>query len=160
MRKILFSLILIGLVAAGCDKEVVKDQHGTVINDDKPFNKDGNNYSGTITLTGYYDSASTDKAYFIFNESSSDLIYEFLGLEKLNALTGKNKVMLGCLEQDKSKIRYSYNGKQNELKDEDLKLLLESKPESRVQIRLTREEKSSTQNSTPCSTEFTALDVL
>jgi hypothetical protein len=164
MKKIILALTLISLVAAGCSKGVIKDQHDTKIKDDKPFAKDGNTYSGTLSVTGYVENPNSEQTNFVFNETSSDLIYEFLGLDKSNALTGQNKIAIGCYQKDKSRIYYetlsSKGNVQGEIKNEDLDLLLKSKPENRVQLRMTRELYKGSSSEPNCYSKFKDLDVL
>jgi hypothetical protein len=164
MKKIVLALALIALMAAGCNKGVIKDQHGNPVKDDKPFAKNDGFYSGTLSVTGYIENPNPEQTNFVFNETSSDLIYVFLGLDKGNALTGQNKIAIGCYQKDQKRIYYeTLTEKENvkgEIKGDDLDMLLKSTPENRIQLRLTRDVYKGSAPEPKCGSRFRDIDVL
>jgi hypothetical protein len=178
--KILSALLLLAFVAAACDNKedkVIKDQIEQNIVDDVPFKKtDNGGFEGTLTLTGYLDvknrvcnegdmcGKAVDYASFIFTETSSDDIYEFIGIQKGNNFVEQRAVGIGCLEKDKNRIFYeNFSDKDKVQKDitgDDYTRLINSKPERPVQLRMTRPTYTSGQGAPDCYSHFRDFDVL
>ena len=164
-HKNLLIIPAILLVAAGCTKEVPEET--TAIINETPFQKEGSDYSGRLTLNGYLETENregVEYANFVFLDTSSDLIYEFAGLSKSNMAIGANKISLGCFEKDKNRIFYQNfadeGNIEGEIKDEDFTLLAQSKLENRVQVRITKPKYTGNQQPASCYSHFRDIDVL
>lgn len=176
--KLFSILFLVIFIAAGCDKkEVVKDQHDQNIIDDTPFHKtDDGNFEGTLTLTGHLDvkqrvcnegdmcTETVDYGTFIFSETSSDDIYEFIGIQKGNSFVEQRAIGIGCVEKDLNRIYYeNFSDKekvQKQIVGDSYERLLNSSPENPVQLRMTRLTYTSGQGAPDCYSHFRDFDVL
>jgi len=137
---------------------------------------DNNNYYGALILTGYLDvktrvcnpgdmcERTVEYASFVFTESSSDAIYDFLGVNTGNSFVGDTAIGLGCYEKDKNRIFYEnfadVDSVQGEIKGQDLAKLLASNKTNPVKLEMKREIYTSGRGAPDCYTHFRDFAVL
>ena len=141
------------------------------------FQKSGEfEFFGTLTLTGYLDikrwicnegdmcTETVDYASFVFEDSSSDLIYDFLGDSKGNSFVGNNSVGIGCYEKDKDIIHSMNLGNsgrvENIISGEDLNKLLDSNKNNLVKLKLTKPAPAPGMGAPECYSHFRLFEVL
>ena len=145
--------------------------------DETVFQKsDGIGFFGTLTLTGYLDikewicnegdmcTETVDYASFVFEDTDSDLIYDFLGDSKENSFVRDNSIGIGCYEKDKN-IIHSINlgdsgGVENIISGEDLNKLLNSDEDNLVKLKLTKLVPALGIGASECYSHFRLFEVL
>lgn len=141
--------------------------------------QNSNNYGfyGTLTLTGYLSiqkhvcnpgdmcGNTVDYASFVFTDSTSPAINDFISQGTGNSFMGEKKVGLGCYEKTPEQRIYFENfadsGKINgAITGDDFAKLFASTKDHPVQLKLTRPIYTSGQGAPDCYSHFRDFDVL
>lgn len=143
----------------------------------KPFQKnDTYDYFGTLTLTGYLKvekrvcnpgdmcEKTRDYASFVFSQTSSKAIYDFLGTNEGNAFVQGKGVGIGCYEKDASRIYSQNEGDdgmvENIITGNNLQSLLNSNEKNPIKLQLTKPIYTSGRGAPDCYSHFRNFNVI
>lgn len=143
----------------------------------KPFQKnDQYDYFGTLTLTGYLKvekrvcnpgdmcEKTRDYTVFVFNQTTSKEIYNFLATHEGNSFIESNGVGIGCYEKDLGRIYSQNEGDdgmvENIITGNNLQSLLNSNEKNQIKLQLTKPIYTSGRGAPDCYSHFRNFNVI